>query len=262
MSMVEIVFSPTGGTEKVADKLTARLAECCDIADRQVVDLVNPAFNAHLVEISSDDVVAIAVPSFGGRMPSTAAERLSQINGHGATAILVCVYGNRAFEDTLVELEDVAHGAGFVVVAAVAAIAEHSIVRSVAAGRPDTADFEELTSFADRIAERLQMCATGEAVESPTIPGNRPYKEAGGSGMVPKASKACVNCGICAKACPVQAIDAEDCHKVDSERCISCMRCVSVCPHNARAVSAVMLATVSTVLKKACADRRENELFL
>lgn len=31
--------------------------------------------------------------------------------------------------------------------------------------------------------------------------------------MVPKATKDCMNCGLCAKQCPIQAIDAEDVKK-------------------------------------------------
>ena len=75
-------------------------------------------------------MAVIAVPSYGGRVPGTAAGRLGAIRGNGARAVLVCVYGNRAYEDTLVELQDIAKQAGFRVTAAVAAVAEHSIAGS------------------------------------------------------------------------------------------------------------------------------------
>ena len=262
VSAVEVVFSPTGGTRKVADALAGRLAAQMGAAAPEVVDLADPNFDAGAASLGAGDAAVVAVPSFGGRVPAVAVERLRNVAGNGAAAVLACVYGNRAFEDTLEELEDAATAAGFSPVAAVAAVAEHSIVRSIAVGRPDEADLDELTSFADRIAGRLQACAAGEALEAPAIPGNRPYKKAGGAGMVPKASKACVNCGACAQACPVQAIDSADCRKVDADRCISCMRCVSVCPHGARAVNKVMLAAAGAALKKACAGRKGNELFL
>ena len=96
----------------------------------------------------------------------------------------------------------------------------------------------------------------------PAIPGNRPYKKAGGSGMVPKPTKDCASCGLCAQSCPVQAIDPANLQKVDSHACISCMRRVAVCPHGARKHNPVMLAAANTMLKKVCSDRKENELFL
>lgn len=80
--------------------------------------------------------------------------------------------------------------------------------------------------------------------------------------MVPKPTKDCDNCGLCADKCPVQAIDHSDPEKVDSKACISCMRCVSICPNSARKVNGVMMAAVSTMLKKVCAERKECELYL
>lgn len=63
--------------------------------------------------MTKEDVAIVAVSSYSGRVPSTAAERISKIQGNGAKAIIVCVYGNRAYEDTLVELQDLVQQAGF-----------------------------------------------------------------------------------------------------------------------------------------------------
>ena len=93
------------------------------------------------------------------------------------------------------------------------------------------------------------------------IPGNRPYKKAGGAGLVPKPAKDCVRCGICVKNCPVQAIDPAS-FKADPKKCIACMRCVKECPENARKANSAMVAVASLALKKACAVAKENELFL
>lgn len=253
MKLYDIVFSPTGGTKKVSTLLT-------DALDGAVtaVDLTDSKQDFHAVSLTQEDVAVISVPSYGGRVPAVAVERLAMLNGQGARAILVCVYGNRAYEDTLIELKDTAKQAGFQVVAAVAAIAEHSIVRQFAAGRPDAQDAKQLSDFARQIQAKL---SAGDSTE-PSIPGNHPYKKAGGASMVPKSTKECTNCGICAAECPVQAIDKENPKKVDETACISCMRCISVCPHSARKVNPVMLSAASLMLKKVCSDRKEGELFL
>ena len=253
MKLYDIVFSPTGGTKKVADDLIGALE-----GDVTTVDLTDSKQNFQTVQLNREDVAIISVPSYGGRVPAVAVERLGMVHGNGARAILVCVYGNRAYEDTLVELEDAAKQAGFQVIAAVVAIAEHSIARQFAAGRPDEQDAARLSDFAKQIQHKLSMADTSE----PAIPGNRPYKKAGGAGMVPKATKECTNCGVCAAECPVQAIDKNDPKKVDEKACISCMRCISVCPQDARKVNPVMLSAASLMLKKVCSERRECELFL
>lgn len=253
MKLYNIVFSPTGGTQKVATALTDALE-----GEATRVDLTDSKQNFRTVQLTQEDVAVISVPSYGGRVPAVAVERLTMLSGQGARAILVCVYGNRAYEDTLAELEDTAKQAGFRVIAAVAAIAEHSIARKFAAGRPDAQDAKQLSDFARRIQAKL---SAGDSTK-PFIPGNRPYKKAGGVGMVPKPSKECTNCGVCAVECPVQAIDKENPKKVDEKACISCMRCISVCPHSARKVNPVMLSAASLMLKKICSERKDCELFL
>ena len=193
------------------------------------------------------------MPSFGGRAPAVAIERLKQIAGNGAKCTLVCVYGNRAYEDTLVEMEDAAKACGFRVVAAIAAVAQHSIIPQYAADRPDASDEKQLIQFARQIADRT------EAVSC--IPGNRPYKKAGGSGLVPKPSRDCVKCGVCAKNCPVQAIDPATL-AADPRKCISCMRCVKQCSHDAKKVNGAMVSIAALAIKKACSIRKDNELIL
>ena len=105
--------------------------------------------------LSDQDLCLVAVPSYGGRVPGVNAERLRRITGNGAKAILVCVYGNREWDDTLTELQDVLEALGFVCVAAVAAVAEHSMFRQFAAGRPDREDAAQLSAFAGKIREKL-----------------------------------------------------------------------------------------------------------
>ena len=122
-----------------------------------------------------------------------------------------------------------------------------------AAGRPDASDKKQLEQFAEQIAGKTEAAVS--------IPGNRPYKKAGGAGFVPKPSKNCVKCDVCVKNCPVQAIDPEKL-TADSKKCIACMRCVKQCPHNARKVNGAMVSVAAMAIKKACSVRKENELFL
>lgn len=253
MKLYDIVFSPTGGTKKVADILVTALE-----GEKISIDLTDSKQDFGAVTLAQEDVAVISVPSYGGRVPAVAVERLIMLNGQGARAVLVCVYGNRAYEDTLVELEDAAKQAGFRVVAAVAAVAEHSIARQFASGRPDAQDTKQLASFAEQIQAKL----TAQENTKPALPGNRPYKKISGTGLVPKPTKDCTQCGVCADTCPVQAIDKDNPKKVDDKACISCMRCVSVCPSAARKVNPVLLSAVGLALKKVCSERKDCELFL
>lgn len=251
MRVVQIVFSPTGGTQKVADALTGGWNQPVE-----KVDLSDPSLEP--VSLAGEDVALIAVPSFGGRVPGLAAQRLEKVQGNQARCVVVAVYGNRAYEDTLVELQDLAEAQGFQVIAAVAAIAEHSIMHQYATGRPDEGDRNQLTEFAAKIWEKV----TKEDFTLPQTPGNRPYKKAGGAALVPKADDKCVQCGRCARRCPAQAIPMDNPKETDSKKCISCMRCVVECPKSARKVNGVMVAAAALAIKKACSVRKENELYL
>lgn len=89
INMVQIVFSPTGGTQKVADAITGTWREPV-----QKVDLSDAAAGFSAVRLGEDDPAVIAVPSFGGRVPALAAQRLGQVHGGRARCVVVCVYGN------------------------------------------------------------------------------------------------------------------------------------------------------------------------
>lgn len=248
MKTIEIVFSPTGGTEKVAYIIGSHWSE-----HPIKIDLSDAQADFSKCEITQQDMVVIAMPSFGGRAPAVAIERFKQIHGNGARCVVVCVYGNRAYEDTLVEMEDAAKECGFQVTAAISAVAEHSIVRQFAAGRPDESDQKQLSDFADTILRKTSTVTM--------VPGRRPYKKAADARLVPKPNKFCTHCGLCAKKCPVQAIDPS-CFITDSKKCISCMRCVKLCPHDARKINRLIVFIAARAIKKACSVRKANELFL
>lgn len=229
MRIYQILFSPTGGTKKAA-------APFEEVFGREVstIDLTDASMDFSQISLDKEDICVVAVPSFGGRVPAIAAERLERIRANGAMAILVVVYGNRAYDDTLLELKTCLKRAGFRCAAAVAAVAEHSIMRQFATGRPDPGDLAELSRFAKEIRRCLEE---GRIPDDLAVPGNDPFREYSGIPIKPSAKKNCTNCGLCAKQCPVQAIPAAAPSKTDHKTCISCMRCVSICPIHARSIN-------------------------
>lgn len=245
-------FSPTGGTRKVADILSEEWD--CNMDE---INLMDP--NMPNKEFSKNDVCIVAVPVFGGRVPKPALQNLEKMKGNKAKAILTVVYGNRAYEDALVELKDTMDAAGFFCVAAVAAVAEHSIVHKFAHGRPDAEDIKRLHGFAKKIREHLE---NDEQMMEVNVPGNRPYREYHGVPLKPEGTKGCIGCKICAIECPVQAIPLNHPESVEREKCISCMHCVAVCPKKIRKNSKVLVMGTEQKIKKACSGRKESELFL
>ena len=84
---VEMIFSPTGGTRKVADKLGGCLGDV-----REVVDLTRYGVDFSDVKIENEDLVVIAAPVFEGVIPDLAIERLKQVKGNGANCVVEAVY--------------------------------------------------------------------------------------------------------------------------------------------------------------------------
>ena len=222
-----------------------------------VTDLCVKSYDIQLPDIHEDDLAVIAMPVFAGRVPALAVERLQMVKPNGAKCVVVAVFGNRAYDDALLEMQDVATEMGFRVIAAVAAVAEHSIIRKYGKDRPDADDEQTLRHFGADILNKAER----DDSTMPLVQGNHPYKKAG---IVPqpKGRRGCNRCGVCAKQCPVDAIPLSDPKTVDTSKCISCMKCVSVCPTGARGIGVIMNFLATQGLKKVCATRKKNELYI
>ena len=241
-------FSPTGGTKKVADAIAAGFPI-------PVVEM-NLTKEDSVVSLGGNDGLMAVLPVYAGRVPQISLERLSDLKGNGQKAVAVVVYGNREYDDALLETKDALEANGFRVIAAAAFIAEHSIVRSIAAGRPDAQDEALCRQFAADVMEKADDAAPVQ------VPGNAPYKELKPSAFHPAANESCVSCGVCAEACPVGAIPMEAPGKTNNDLCINCMRCVQVCPQNCRALPEPFLAGATKMLNEKAAGYKKPVVFL
>ena len=255
MSVVEIIFSPTGGTEKVAQIIAGKLDE-----NIKRIDLSDSKADFTKCNIDVNDEVLIAMPVFASRPPAVAIDRLKQIKGKGAKCSLICVYGNGDYGNTLSEMKDAAEECGFEVTSAIAAIAQHSIISKYASGRPDEQDIKQLSEFASQIQNKTDKISSELYTEfeeiddesKPEPPLNPP---------LPKAGDDCLKCGACAESCPLQAISSKD-FVANLGKCIFCMRCVSKCPNGSRKVDEDVLLAAASALEEICSIRKENELFI
>ncbi len=258
-----ICFSPTGSTRKVLESI----AQGTGIGRLERIDLTPPAAAERRPPELRETLAIIGCPVYGGRVPVDAVSRLRGIEGNGAPAAVVVVYGNRAYEDALVELRDLARERGFRPVAAAAFIGEHSFSTAdapIAAGRPDAEDLRRAAEFGRMLAGKTGKLRSLQDEPPVTVPGNIPYKERGGlSNIAPVTEEAvCTRCGECVPVCPTAAIPAEDPLTTDTKACIRCCACIKVCPVGARRMDDPGIRQIAERLSVNCSARKEPEIYL
>ena len=244
-------FSPTGGTKKAGDIF------CRGIAQRvQAVDLTIPK---NIVSEPQSDVVVFAAPVFAGRIPAIAAKRFSKINGNGKKAITIAVYGMRAYDDALLELNDLVGSLGFEIVASGAFIAQHSVVKEVGSGRPNSNDEFAIRAFARKVFDKINS----NALTPVEVPGNRPYREGMNLPVSPISLMNCSQCGFCTFSCPTQAIQKTVSGiNTNTSTCILCMACVKSCPMRARTIPTELQDSMNQKLLALKDVHIENQFFL
>ena len=250
-------FSPTHTSRTIARTLAAELAQRLGKAVEET-DWTLPAGRGHARALGPDDVLVLSFPVYSGRMPELLEASMAGLTGQGTPAVVAAVYGNRAYEDALLEARDMLTANGFVVTAGGAFIGEHSFSRKVAAGRPDAGDLALARELAQRAADKI---ATGSPA-GVAISGDRPYRDRWpGLVVKPKTTDDCTECMTCAEGCPAGIISFDNPREA-GDGCLRCMACVKHCPAGAKYFDDEKLLGFATLLETKFMDRKEPELFV
>jgi ferredoxin len=268
-----IYFSPTGTTRRVvtgfADAAAAHLG-----AGRDDYDFSLPSAREEVPSFSPDELAVFGMPVYAGRVPNLLTEYVAGVRGGGALAVPISVFGNRDFDDALIELRDILCSCGFFPFAAAAFAAEHAFSDTLGAGRPDARDLEQARGFALRVADMIK--GSGYAALSETAPVSVPgepspyrgyYMPRYSSGepidirkVKPKTSGDCNDCGLCRDLCPMGSISRNDVREVPGV-CIKCCACVKGCPQGAKRFCDAGFLYHKAGLEREYGRRADNALF-
>ncbi len=267
MAVKAVYFSPTGTTKKIVLGIAGVLSGNSG-GDVAHVDFTLPRVRQQPAAFSADDIVVLGVPVYAGRVPNILLKYLNSLAGNGALAIAAVVYGNRNYDDALIELADILAATGFRVIAGGAFIGEHAFSKTLAQSRPDDKDMAMAREFAARLAIKI---SAGNTVNV-TVKGNRPYRKyympVNESGqpvdirkVTPKTTDKCIDCKLCAAKCPMGSIDSEQVSRINGI-CIKCGACIKACPAQAKYYDDHDYLRHKHELERDYALRREPELFL
>ena len=155
----------------------------------------------------------------------------------------MAVFGNRSYDNALMELRNELEAHGFHTVAGAGVPTEHVFSDKLAPGRPNADDLAELAGFGRKIGEKVARLTD---IPAPiAVKGEDPvgpyYTPLGTDGKPAKFLKAtpktdpdkCSKCGLCATVCPVGSIPA-DAPDTCAGICIKCHACIKVCPTGAK----------------------------
>jgi ferredoxin len=257
-----IYFSPTHTTRRILEGIAHGMPG----VPIDHLDLTPPVTRTQELATLPEALAIIGAPVYSGRIPIEAVHRLRRLKGNGALAVPVVVYGNRAYEDALLELRDLAQELGFTPVAAAAFVGEHSFSNGatpIAHGRPDPDDLQHAAEFGKRVREKLETLSTCECLPLLCVPGNAPYKERRAPSQIPpvRQEALCVKCGKCVTVCPTAAITMGDTVFTDPSVCIICCACIKRCPTGARTIEDPRIRQTAERLSLNCRIRQQPEMF-
>lgn len=265
-----VYFSATGTTQKTVKRLVEELSVSFNEKTVNYKDLTLPSGRVNSLAFTEEDIVIVGVPVYAGRVPNVLLDYLkNNLKADGAKAVAVVLYGNRNYDDSLIELNDILKMNGFNVIAAGAFIGEHSFSNILAKGRPDEKDLEKVSDFAKQIHTKI----ISDNWQLPVnIPGNeeyRPYykpKDKEGNSVdirkvTPKTNSDCTDCKLCVSVCPMGSINYEDVSKLNYI-CIKCGACIKICPVNAKYYDDENYLKHKYELEIEFAERKEPEVFL
>ncbi|MEA1961214.1 MAG: EFR1 family ferrodoxin [Bacillota bacterium] len=257
-----IYFSPNGTTKSVLDAVVKGIGA----EEVTLVDSTRPEVRSEKQGPITEDLVIIGVPVYFGRIPQAAYDYLINLQGNQKPVVIMSVFGNRGYGDSLLELKEICRQAGFHVIAAAAFIGEHAFSTdkiAIAINRPDEDDLRKAEAFGQQIRQKIVSCTKTEELTEPNVLGNPMLKKRPKdlfSCVSQRDIQVCTQCGLCAKNCPVGAIDTETL-AVNKDLCIHCCACVKGCPQNARTMKNTKFKMVSIMLEKTCKTRQEPIIF-
>lgn len=255
-----LYFSPTSGTKKIVKAI----AESID-SNYEEFDITLPQNRTNSITFSSNDLVIIGMPTYAGRFPRLLHNYIDTITANNTLGVFITTYGNRDYEDALLEQYDIFTSKGFIGLGAATFITEHSSTSKLATGRPHAEDLKTASDFGCEIIKRLKEINSLSDLNSLTLPGSIPYVEKNIPPMpfAPETNEKCVTCGICAKHCPTSAIDFSDCRTIDISKCIKCNSCVKKCPLSAKVMTSEPYKNMQNMLITNFAHNEKSpEIFL